>query len=152
VWRVRNAVHTQVAADLAMRDTDPQWQRRKHEIGNYAWTRVYERIGDPGYTYYGHEDNARESDGLVQENLKPWADAMMEGQFSASTMAQLDALDLLTELDSHRFRACSGSRRTAVGGGPTPPAWWPLSARPRFRRTGDDEIPRRLAGRLRVDR
>jgi hypothetical protein len=104
VWRVRNAVHTQVAADLVTRANDPQWQRQNYEIGNYAWARVYDAIGDPGYTYLGFEDNARESEDIFEENLKPWADAMMEGQFSAGTMAQLDALNLLTGLNLAPFQ------------------------------------------------
>lgn len=110
VWhKVRNAVHKQVAAELETREANAQWQRMKTDIGNYTWDQVWQTIGDPIYSQ-GWEQEARRSGGLFEENLKPWADAMMEGQFSAGTMAQLDALNLLDGLDLEPF---SGLQRVA---------------------------------------
>lgn len=105
VWHtVRNAVHKQVAAELETREANADWQQMKENIGNYAWDQVWQTVGDPIYDHmFG--DDMRASDGLFDENLKPWADAMMEGQFSAGTMAQLDALSLLTDLDIGPFKA-----------------------------------------------
>lgn len=79
---------------------------QKEDIGNYAWDQV-QTIGDPIYSQ-GWEQDARRSGDLFEENLKPWADAMMEGQFSAGTMAQLEALNLLAVWTSHRLPAYSG--------------------------------------------
>jgi hypothetical protein len=110
IWHTaRKAVHKQVAAELATRDTDAQWQRKKKDIGNYAWDQVWQTVGDPIYGQYFEED-ARASGGRFEENLQPWSDAMMEGQFSAGTMAQLDALNLLTGLDVAPF---AGLQRVA---------------------------------------
>ncbi len=41
---------------------------------------------------------------MFEENLEPWADAMMEGQFSAGMMAQLDALNVVDGLDVEPFK------------------------------------------------
>lgn len=103
VWhKVRNALHKQVAAELAMRETNADWQSMKRTVCNYTWNRAWEVVGDPIFEHmFG--DESRASDGLFEENLQPWADAMMEGQFSAGTMAQLDALNLLNGLDLKPF-------------------------------------------------
>jgi hypothetical protein len=103
IWhRARAAVHKQVAAELETRHTDAAWQRKRDDIGNYAWDQVWQTVGDPMYGQYFDED-ARASGALFEENLNGWADAMMEGQFSAGTMAQLEALGLLTGLDLTPF-------------------------------------------------
>ena len=114
VWHgLRNAVHRQVAAELATRG--PEFEQRKRDIGNYTWDQVWQEVGDPIYDHaFGKE--ARAADGLFEENLKPWADAMMEGQFGAGTMAHLDALDVLGHIDPQPF---TGIRRAARSCG-----WW----------------------------
>lgn len=76
VWRARNAVHAQVAAELEARG--PDWEQRKSAIGNCAWDQVWQTIGDPLYSQ-GWEQDAQRSEGLFEQNLAPWADAMMEG-------------------------------------------------------------------------
>jgi hypothetical protein len=96
VWRARNAVHAQVAAELTVRG--PEWEQRKRDVGNHAWDQVWQTIGDPLYSQ-GWEQDAQRSEGLFESNLEPWADAMMEGQFSAGAMAALDAIHLLDDVD-----------------------------------------------------
>jgi hypothetical protein len=119
VWHLaRKAVHKQVAAELETRDANADWQRKKEEVGNYTWHRVWETVGDPIYGQYFDED-ARASGGLFEENLKPWADAMMEGQFSAGTMAQLDALSVLNGLDLEPFKGLQRIARNCCW-------WWPF--------------------------
>ncbi len=119
VWhKVRNAVHKQVAAELETREANAEWQRKKEDIGNYTWDQVWQTVGDPLYAQFFDED-ARRSGGLFEENLKPWADAMMEGQFSAGTMAQLDALNLLTGLELAPFQGLQRIARNCCW-------WWPF--------------------------
>ena len=113
VWRARNAVHAQLAAELDARG--PEWENWKRDIGDYTWDQVWQTIGDPLYSQ-GWEQRARESGGLFEENLKPWADAMMEGQFSAGAMAQLDAMSTVAGLDVAQF---DGIRRLASNC-----SWW----------------------------
>jgi hypothetical protein len=113
VWRARNAVHAQVAAELTARG--PEWERRRRDIGNYAWDQVWQTVGDPMYDHiFG--DDARAADGLFENNLEPWADAMMEGQFGAGAMAALDAMYLLEDFDVTPF---DGIRRPASNS-----SWW----------------------------
>jgi hypothetical protein len=118
VWPAHEAVRAQVAAELATRDTDATWQRKMAEISGEAWHRVWLEIGDPGYGFMGFAKMEEESDGLFEENLKPWPDAMMGGQFSAGTMAQLDALDLLTGLDLEPFQHLQRIAQNCCW-------WWP---------------------------
>lgn len=66
----------------------------------------------------GFQKREEESAGLFEENLKPWADIMMDGQFSAGTMAQLDALDLLTGLDLAPFDSLQRIAQNCCW-------WWP---------------------------
>lgn len=116
VWhRVRNAVHKQVAAELETREANADWQRMKENIGNYTWDQVWQTIGDPLYSQ-GWDEDARRSGGLFEKNLKPWADAMMEGQFSAGTMAQLDAMNLLDGLDLEPLKGLQRIARNTC--------WW----------------------------
>jgi hypothetical protein len=116
VWHIaRNAVHKQVAAELETRAANAQWQRMKEDIGNYTWDQVWQTIGDPIYSQ-GWEQEARRSGGLFEENLKPWADAMMDGQFSAGTMAQLDVLHALDGLDLEPFTGLQRIARNCC--------WW----------------------------
>ncbi len=91
------------------------WRRKKKDIGNYAWDQVWQTIGDPIYSQ-GWEQDARRSGGLFEKNLKPWAHAMMEGQFSAGTMAQLDALSMLNGLDLEPFKGLQAIARNCC--------WW----------------------------
>ena len=86
------------------------WRRKKKDIGNYAWDQVWQTIGDPIYSQ-GWEQDARRSGGLFEKNLKPWAHAMMEGQFSAGTIAQLDALSMLNGLDLEPFKGLQAIAR-----------------------------------------
>jgi hypothetical protein len=79
---------------------------------------VWYHIGDPGYGLMGFARQEEESDGLFEENLKSWQEIIMDGQFSAGTMAQLDALDLLTGLDLAPFE---GLQRVAQNCS----WWWP---------------------------
>jgi hypothetical protein len=113
VWRARTAVHTRVAAELETRG--PAWERWRDDMGNYAWDQVWQTIGDPVYSQ-GWEQAARESGGLFEQNLQPWADDMMEGQFGAGAMAQLDAMQLLEGVDVEPYE---GVRRLAERCG-----WW----------------------------
>ena len=108
VWHgLRDAVHRQVAADLSTRG--PEFERMKDDIGNYTWDQVWQEVGDPIYDHmFGKQ--AQASDGLFEENLQPWADSMMEGQFGAGMMAHLDALDVLGHADPEPF---TGIRRVA---------------------------------------
>ena len=116
VWYVaREAVHKQVTAELQTRHTDAKWQRKKEDIGNYTWDQVWQTVGDPLYGQY-FEDDAHASGGLFEENLEPWADAMMEGQFSAGAMAQLDALNQLTAIDLTAFQGLQQIARNCC--------WW----------------------------
>ena len=116
VWHgARIAVHKQVTAELETREANADRQRMKKDIGNYTWDQVWQRVGDPMYSQY-FEGDARAADGLFEENLEPWADAMMEGQFSAGTMAQLDALNLVNDLDLEPFK---GLQRIAQN-----TCWW----------------------------
>lgn len=113
VWRARTAVHAQVAAELTARGTG--WEGRKRDVGNYAWNQVWETVGDPMYDQiFGKEASA--ADGLFEDNLAPWADAMMEGQFGAGAMAALDATYLLDDVDITPF---DGIRRLASNC-----CWW----------------------------
>ena len=115
VWHgARAAVHKQVAAELEARGD--AWEASKREIGSYAWSEIYNEIGDPVYTNTGWWDKFVTWDGLFEENLVGWEDRMMEGQFGAGMMAQLDALDLLGAVDPEPF---AGLRLIARGCG-----WW----------------------------
>lgn len=118
VWRAREAVHAQVAAELAARHTDESWERKRSKISGPAWHQVWYHIGDPGYGFMGFARQEEESDGLFEENLKSWPDMIMDGQFSAGTMAQLDALDLLTGLDLAPFESLQRVARNCSW-------WWP---------------------------
>ena len=109
VLPVHDAVHAQITTELATRDRDPQWQRWRDDVGNATWNQVWETIGDPLYSQ-GWEQDAQRSGALFEENLAPWADAMLGGQFSAGTMAQLDALHLIDGVDVEPF---SGLQRVA---------------------------------------
>jgi hypothetical protein len=115
VLPVRKAVHRQISTELETRATNAQWQRWKEQIGNNTWNHVWETIGDPIYSQ-GWEQEARRSGPLFEENLKPWADQMMEGQFSAGAMAQLDALNLLDGLDLKPFAGLQKVARNCC--------WW----------------------------
>jgi hypothetical protein len=112
-WLARNAVHAQVATELKARD--PEWEQKKSDIGNYAWDQVWQTVGDPIYDH-AFGDEARAADGLFEDNLKPWSDAMMEGQFGAGSMAALDAMYLLEDVDITPFE---GIRRLAANC-----SWW----------------------------
>jgi hypothetical protein len=137
VWRARNAVHAQIAVELQARG--PEWERRRRDIGSYAWDRVWQTVGDPMYDH-AFGDQARAADGLFESNLAPWADAMMEGQFGAGAMAALDATYLVDDVDIAPF---DGIRRLASNCG----WWWAYEAgavlceRPaRFEVSGDTTI------------
>ena len=113
IWRAREAVHAQLSAELEARG--PAWEKRKADIGNYTWDQVWQTIGDPLYSQ-GWDEQAQRSEGLFEENLLPWADAMMDGQFGAGAMAQLDAMALSDGVDVAPF---DGIRRLAGSCG-----WW----------------------------
>lgn len=113
IARVRNAVHAQVAAEMQARG--PGWEQRKRDIGSYAWDQVWQTVGDPMYDH-AFGDQARAAEGLFEDNLAPWADAMMEGQFGAGAMAALDAMYLLEDVDITPFE---GIRRLTSNCG-----WW----------------------------
>lgn len=113
VWRARTAVHEQIATELGARG--PAWDQWRRDIGNDTWNRVWQTIGDPMYSQ-GWEQQSLASEGLFEENLTSWADAMMEGQFGAGTMAELDALHVLDGVDVTPF---GGIRRLAKSCG-----WW----------------------------
>jgi hypothetical protein len=136
VWRARNAVHAQVAADLEARGAP--WERLRREIGDYTWDQVRQTVGDPLHSE-GWEQQARASEGLFEENLATWADAMMEGQFDAGAMAQLDAMGLLGDVDASAF---TGIRKTAANCC----WWWPyevgavLCERPVRFEVGDEHV------------
>ncbi|WP_319457256.1 MULTISPECIES: hypothetical protein [unclassified Mycobacterium] len=114
VQRARDAVHAQVAAELLARG--PQWEQMARDMGNYAWDRVWQVIGDPVYTNCGFDERAHESIERLEENLEPWSDDMMEGQFGAGAMAQLDAMHLEGGVDVSEYE---GIRRLAVRC-----SWW----------------------------
>lgn len=108
VWhRVRKVVHDQVAAELAA--TGPELDRKKKETGNFAWDQVWQRVGDPMYDHY-FGDDARRSDSLLDDNLRTWADDMMDGQLGAGALAALDGLELLGLVDA---TPVTGVRRVA---------------------------------------
>lgn len=114
VWQTaRKAVHNQIAAELESRTAG--WERWRTEMGNYVWDQVWQEIGDPIYSQ-GWEQEARRSDGLFEENLTQWSDAMMEGQLSAGMLAQLDALELLGHADANRFKGIRRAARSCC--------WW----------------------------
>lgn len=116
VWRAREAVHAQVAAELETRGQ--AWEDRRRELAGWAWNHVWQVIGDPMYGH-GWEQNARESDGLFEANLEPWATAMVDGQFGAGAMAQLDAMQMIDGVDVTKY---DGLRRLAGLCG----WWWPF--------------------------
>lgn len=115
VWRARKAVHARISREL--KAPGPEWDRWAEDIGNRAWYRVWETVGDPLYSQ-GWEQEARRSRGLFEQNLKPWADAMVDGQFGAGAVAQLDAMTALDGVDTSAF---DGVRRLAGLCG----WWWP---------------------------
>lgn len=115
VWRARKAVHAQIATELKTRGTE--WDQWVDDMGNHAWNRVWQTIGDPLYSQ-GWEQEARRSRGLFEQNLKPWAEAMVDGQFGAGAVAQLDAMTALDDVDTS---ALDGVRRLAGLCG----WWWP---------------------------
>lgn len=116
VWRAREAVHAQIAAELEARGA--QWEDRRRELANWAWNHVWEVIGDPIYGH-GWAQRAAESDGLFEENLASWATAMVDGQFGAGAMAQLDAMQVIDGVDIAKY---DGVRRLAALCG----WWWPF--------------------------
>lgn len=115
VGRARNAVHAQIAADLESRG--PQFEQRSIELNRNAWTHVWNVIGDPIWGH-GWEQQAAQSLDLFEENLTPWATAMVDGQFGAGAMAQLDAMAVVDGVDIAKY---DGVRRLAALCG----WWWP---------------------------